>query len=182
MTKVWGVNDGSSGYADGFSFAPIPPNFNEATVILPCIAGAVPGTLPENWELPLRFVPAPANMAVVPVHEVTPSQESLKENSMTLEKVVETENGYILVGKFRSIALPQGAQAVQFSNQPKITDTDGQEVKYKFANYQVGLPDASTEQGIFLWALEIEGKQLHWPITIAPDLVALSVTDLLIPP
>jgi len=177
MTKGSGVKDWYLGYTDRFTFLPIPSNMNEATIIVPCIAGALPGLLPENWELPLRFVPAPPDMTVVPVIEITPSQEVSAESPMTLEKVIETESGYILVGKFRSIGLPQGAEAVTFSMPPKITDASGQEVQYNFANYQADIPDIETEKDAFSWAFEIEGKQFNWPLTITVNSVAVEYSS-----
>ena len=93
----------------------------------------------------------------------------VNENPLVLEKVTETESGYVLIGKFRSIGLPQGAQAVSFSNWPKITDADGKEIQF----IPTDPSSEKTEQGTFSWAIEINGKQFKWPLTIKPDLVAV---------
>jgi hypothetical protein len=34
---------------------PVPAEVNEAVFVMPCIAGTLPGTVPEDWELLLRF-------------------------------------------------------------------------------------------------------------------------------
>ena len=93
----------------------------------------------------------------------------VNENPLVLEKVTETESGYVLIGKFRSIGLPQGAQAVSFSNWPKITDADGKEIQFT----QTDPSSEKIEQGIFPWVFEIKGKQFKWPLTIKLDLVAV---------
>ncbi|MFZ3071135.1 MAG: hypothetical protein WA110_08455 [Anaerolineaceae bacterium] len=49
------------------SFAAIPEDVNEATYVMPCISNHLLGKAPENWELPLRFIPAPADLVVYPV-------------------------------------------------------------------------------------------------------------------
>lgn len=91
------------------------------------------------------------------------------ENPLVLEKITETESGYVLIGKFRSIGLPEGAQAVSFSNWPKITDADGKEIQF----VPTEPSSEKNEPGTFSWALEIEGKQFKWPLTIKTDLVAV---------
>ena len=40
----------------------IPADVNEAVLVIPCLANTLPGKAPENWELPLRFVPAPEGL------------------------------------------------------------------------------------------------------------------------
>jgi hypothetical protein len=58
---------------------PVPAEVNEAVFVMPCIAGTLPGTVPEDWELPLRFVPAPEELEVMPVVELSPSTEPTME-------------------------------------------------------------------------------------------------------
>lgn len=156
-----------------FIFSSLPANVNEATLILPCIRNVFSGTLPENWELHMQFVPVPAGTTVMPVEEVTPQQESLDKNPMVLEKVIETETGYILIGKFHSVDLPNGANAVQFSSWPKITDANGQSILFTLENQEFDLPAEKTVPGTFAWAFHIEGKSFHWPLTISPVSVAV---------
>ncbi|MBK7317300.1 hypothetical protein [Candidatus Villigracilis affinis] len=93
----WGA-----GYKVRHIFAPLPADINDAVLIIPCIEGSLQGTLPENWELPLQFIPAPPDMTVVPVVEVTPSQEPTGREPTETEKIVETEKGFILIGTFNS--------------------------------------------------------------------------------
>src|SRR5574338_1718171 len=99
----------------------------------------------------------------------TPPAQAVNENALVLKKATETADGYVLIGTFRSVGLPQGAQAVSFSNWPKITDADGKEVPFSPADPS----SETTEQGTFPWAVEITGKQFKWPLTIKPDLIAV---------
>lgn len=172
FVKLVGTQRLPTGY-NRLTFEPVPADVNEATLILPCIPQALPGALPENWELPLRFVSAPAEITVIPVIEVTPSQESSDGTPVVLEKVIETETGYTLAGKFHSIGLPKDAKAIQFSNWPTIIDASGRSVPFTFANSELNLLSETTEPGTFAWAVQIEGKSFHWPLTIRFDTVAV---------
>src|SRR6266545_6898442 len=165
----WGT-----GYENRFTYEPMPMNVNEATLSVPCIQDTMLGALPENWELPLRFIPAPADMTMVPVIEVTPSPGISSNNSVVLEKVIETDTGYVLVGKFHSIDLPQDAQAMGISQWPKITDANGQEIPFTTPN---DLDISSDEMGVFPWAYQIEGKQFNWPLTIIFEYLAVEYTS-----
>lgn len=168
-----GLDGWDQGFEARYTFEPMPADVNQAIFIPPCLREYIPGALPENWGLTLRFVPAPAEMTVIPVSEVTPSQATSGENPLVLEKVIETEKGYMLAGTFHSMGLPQGAKAVQFANWPRITDASGQEVSFTLANYELGLPLEKTQSGVFSWAFEIDGKSFNWPLTIRPDLLAV---------
>ncbi|MBL0348710.1 hypothetical protein [Candidatus Villigracilis affinis] len=168
----WGA-----GYKVRHIFAPLPADINDAVLIIPCIEGSLQGTLPENWELPLQFIPAPPDMTVVPVVEVTPSQEPASDNPLKLEKIAETEKGYIFVGTFDSTGLPQGAQAMDFSTFPIFTDADGQDVIYDFANFQLDQPAELPPVGSFPWAFEIIGKDHAYPLTMTVSAVAAQYSE-----
>jgi len=164
----WGT-----GYENRFDYEPVPMNVNEATLFVPCIQDTMLGALPENWELPLRFVPAPPGFTIAPVIEITPSQGASSENPLALEKVIETESGYILSGKFYSIDLPQDAQAMGISQWPKITNAAGQEIPFTTPN---DIDLYSDEMGVFPWAYEINGKQFNWPLTITFEYLSVEYT------
>ena len=163
----WGV-----GYKATYSFAPLVADMNEATLVIPCIEGASPGTLPENWELSLYFIPARPEITVIPVTELTPVQEASSADPLVIERTVETDKGYLLVGTFNSNGLPQGAQAMDFSTYPTMTDANGQNVLYDFANSQLEVPAMLPPVGSFPWAFEVIGKQHAWPLTITVSAVA----------
>ncbi len=55
--RGWG-----SGYENRMVFPAVPPEVDQAVFVLPCLIDTAPGAAPENWELPLRFVPAPPDL------------------------------------------------------------------------------------------------------------------------
>ncbi len=164
----WGT-----GYKSTYTFAPLSADVNDAVLIIPCIEGALPGALPEQWELPLRFIPAPSEMTIVPVIEVTSSQEpTTDESPLMIEKIVETDRGFILIGTFNSTGLLRGASAMDFSTYPVFTDANGQEVLYDFATSQLESPVERPPAGSFPWAFEIINKQHAYPLTMTVSAVA----------
>ncbi len=42
-----------------------PANVNEAVYVMPCIFNTLPGAAPTDWELPLKFIPAPPSGAQI---------------------------------------------------------------------------------------------------------------------
>jgi len=68
--------DGS--YANSIRFSdPVPANFNQATLVFPCLEGTVRGKGPEDWQFALTFKPAPENLAVYPA-TLIPSQAQIE--------------------------------------------------------------------------------------------------------
>ena len=155
-------------------FGPIPAGVNEATLIVDCIGGTIPGKLPVNWAVPMHFVPASPAMTVNPVFEISPSPSrteqtgtpTLSQPILTLEKYVELEDGYILIGAFHTVNLSNGLNA-SASDQTgaflKITDAKGQAVAINPA-YDVQLPVSTSDYSP--WAYRIQGKQFAWPLSI----------------
>ncbi len=154
-------------------FGPIPAGVNEATLLVDCIGGTIPGRLPENWEVPMRFVPAPPGMTVNPVFEISPSPSqteqmgtpTLSQPFLTLEKYVELEDGYILIGAIHTVNLPNGltASASDQIRPLKITDANGQAVAFE-PDYDIQFPVSTGDD--LPWADKIQGKQFAWPLTI----------------
>ena len=118
-----GGNGWGTGYETRATFPALPAGSSSATLIIPCLADTRPGAAPENWQIPLAFKPAPADMKVFPVYDLagaTPTQvqptllaaatavpesEQVLSNAATVEgirisldQVMETENGFVLQG------------------------------------------------------------------------------------
>ncbi|HLO17575.1 MAG TPA: hypothetical protein VK206_22285, partial [Anaerolineales bacterium] len=159
-----------SGWSSGFEsrqvYGPISVEINDATFVLSCIPQTKSGKLPENWEVPLHFSSASPSMKLLPVVELTVSAEG-HQNPMILERTIETDDGYILIGKFRSIGLPE--HAIAYGSMPflKITDGNGQVVNAAHVN---GM-DVDTKFGEFALTYEIKGKNHAWPLTLVMDRV-----------
>jgi len=172
--------------------APIPTDVNEATFVMPCIFNTLPGTVPTDWELPLRFISAPPDLTVMPVIELTPTllKESVTpeavqteeagaantvQAAVTVEKVIETEDGYILVGAFRP--RPPAGTWVQVTGAPVIRDANGRKVNYFYPEDVQPAYDESMNNGGFPWAFRIKAANLTFPLTIRFSGVALTHVD-----
>lgn len=162
-------------------FPAIPADVNEVTLVIPCIAETMPGTVPENWEFQLKFVAASPDMTVMPVEEIAvtlaPTIEAAQpnatpvDNTVTVTQVIETEKGYILVGEFKPSA--KEGEWIQQTGMPVFTDADGKNVPLKMNldamnNLQTG-PDS--------WVYEIDAVGVSFPITITFSGVAISQPD-----
>ncbi len=139
---------GKMGYESRYTFAPVPANTSEATLFIPCIQGEVtPGTLPINWELSLRFIPAPPDISIIPVIEVTPSPASSwdvdEQNPFVLTKIIDTGDSYILIGDFDPPAPSQAGEWYSEMLNLTIVDAAGRNVNWE-APFDIDLPDSDS--------------------------------------
>lgn len=176
--------------------APIPANVNEATLIIPCIFNTLPGTVPINWELPIRFITAPPDLTILPVIDVTPQvtvtptmngsdqaietpstiiTNALPQASVSVDKIIETEDGYILLGAVRP-HLPEGSW-LQITGAAILRDADGKKVSYSFPNDVQPLDDSNMGQGGSAWVMQIKGAGVKFPLTISFSGVVISQVD-----
>jgi hypothetical protein len=103
-------NGWGGGYQTGMNYPPIPADVDTVTFLLACLEDVAPAAAPQDWELTLRFVPAPPDLTVVPIIEVAAplssptalASVSLAESTpfmgltYHLESIRRTEQGYIL--------------------------------------------------------------------------------------
>jgi hypothetical protein len=179
--------DGTQLAQVNYGYQPVPANVTEATFVIPCISGTLPGKVPENWELQLHFVPAPPDLTVMPVIELTPStQVSLTQsatisstpvtsmdNSVTVSKVIETSDGYILIGQFQPQSKP--GESFQQTGAQEIRDASGKKVAY---TYPQDVNDAVNQEGAGTgWAAQFKAAGLAYPLTISFSGVVLRPAD-----
>jgi len=157
-----------------FDYPPVPAGIDQAIFILPCLQGTLPGLAPENWELSLHFVPAPANLTIMPAIDIMPlpepqaSQPVVASNPLVLLKVVDTGDNYVLLGEFRRAdagdpSVPDGFWW-SLTEPVHITDAAGQEVFYTIPDDpSLQLPPSGP--GAEPWAYQI-GKTFAPPLTI----------------
>ncbi len=159
--------------------APIPAGVDQATFVMPCIFNTLPGTVPTDWELPLRFVAAPPDLTVMPVlDEPTPTTETTAvpslgaqseetptpaQQAVTVEKVIETDDGYILIGAFRAHA-PEGTW-VQITGVPLIHDANGKEVDYTYPQDIQPPYSSDMKNGDFPWVYQFKAAGVAFPLT-----------------
>ena len=163
------VGDGINGMR--LTYAPLPAGVNEAVLLaLPCLPPKEPGKIPEKWEFPLRFVPAPPDMTVMPVTESTPSPmpvsstDTQVENALSITKVIDTGDGYILIGEFAPPAPSQVGDWSSLTGIIKLTDAKGQEIAYDIPqDAELPAPNAPHSES---WAIKF-GKGFASPLRIA---------------
>jgi len=181
--SAFGGTKADAKFANRIEYEAIPVDVNDAVFVIPCVQDNDQGMLPVDWEFPLRFVAGQQDEKVVPVLDVTPSVEqkndNAEQNPLRVEQIIETQEGYILIGVFDGQKLPVNDTIVGFTDWPAITDADGKTVDYTVA-YDV-LSDFDFHQletGDLPWAFEIPGKQYAWPLTIIFSSVNVERTDL----
>jgi hypothetical protein len=167
-------NGWSSGFENRHVFGPVPVEVEDATFFISCLLGTIPGKLPEDWKVPLQFVPAPPDMNILPVVDIEAPDTVKSQSVMTLEQVIETDDGYIVTGKFQSASLPLNAKAQGVSKWITITDANGRIVE---ARLPESLDLVSNVYGEFYWAYEIQGKQQDFPLTFTLDAVSADIPD-----
>jgi len=154
----------------------------EMTLRIPCVTGDVPaGALPENWEFHLRFVPAPAGMLAMtafPVIEYTPApaptipaatpavetniSATPSLNPISITKVIDTGDSYILIGEF----MPPAGLVTSNCCAITLQDANGQEgFDVIPADIELGTPTANTP-GAFAWVRQFEKQGVVLPLTI----------------
>lgn len=174
-----------TGYTQRLVFEPLPDKAKDVTLEIPCLLMHDPGKTPEDWEAPLVFEDAD-NLQVAPVIELPPppaaapaetagpstAPEAAGEAppspygiSLALERVVEEEDGYILMGNISWTDPSLGDYAVNAIN-ASIVDASGDPVSYEEI-----APDSSPAQGSkqTYWAFKVNGKQHAWPLTLRTD-------------
>ncbi len=171
-------------------YQPVPADVNEASFVVPCIRNTLPGKAPENWEIPLQFIPAPTDLEILPVVEVSAepaiteaqqTEDNLmaaipEDNSVSVTKVIETNDGYILIGNFKPQNLSAGA--FQRTGNMEIRDANGKQVAYHFPEDGNALINQETAD-VFdeIWAVQFKAAGLVYPLTISFSGVTLNPAE-----
>jgi hypothetical protein len=171
--QVYQVEPGSDDRADTdglrLSFAALPVDVTEATLyVLPCLQ-PTPGITPETWEFHLRFMPAPPDLTVLPVVEITPSPaptatDAPMENPISITNVIDTGDGYILIGEFLPPAPALGGDWSALPGLITLTDADGREIAYELPqDIELSTPNTPHAEA---WAIQF-GREFVPPLHIA---------------
>lgn len=163
-----------TGFENRLVFDAIPTTIDRVIFVVPCIYSTKPGVLPGDWEVPLQLGPAP-DLNIFPVTSVASSgpTEDRPQAAMVLEQVIETDDGYILIGRFRSVGLPENAKAMHLSRFIRFTNANGREVEALTYN---NIAPANI-YGEFPWGYEIKGKQHAWPLTLTIDAINIEFIE-----
>ena len=152
-TLLEGGHIGAGGWThfeNRLEYGPIPANVNEAALTFDCIGFTRAGALPENWDIPLRFAPAPPDIRSRPSSNSPPPRRPTRPPPMrrvrlpcpntmtrsgiifTLEKFVEVEGGYQLYGSLDLSGATLPAQSY-FSTMDmiRLTDANGNRIPFE---------------------------------------------------
>jgi hypothetical protein len=174
-------------------YGAIPTRVNDAVLLVACIGGTMPGALPENWEIPLRFAPAPPDMTVAPVIELsTPAATNpaaadvtstpVLSNTMTrngiaftLEKFVEVEGGYQLYGSLDLSGATLPAQGY-FNTMAviKMTDANGNRIPFEETRFEPQ-DNAVYDPNKVAWIYRTNQKAFAAPLTLSLSWVEMQI-------
>ena len=188
-------------FENRLKYGPIPANVNEAALTFDCIGFTKAGALPENWEIPLRFAPAPPDMTVAPVVELsTPTATNppapdatnpptadatstpVLSNTMTrdgitftLEKFVEVEGGYQLYGSLDLSGATLPAQG-HFDTMDMIRMTDADENRIPFEETRSEPQDNTVyDPNKVAWIYRTNQKAFAAPLTLTLPWVEMQI-------
>ncbi len=172
-----------------FVYPPVSQEVNDLTLVMPCILGTLPGKAPENWEVPLRFVPAPelSIAEVIDISTPTPAPTSIQTPSLEeqrpvtqeplqLQQVIDTTDGYIFLLTFTDLPQPDGSRITAFmSDALTITDAQGQPVYVSSVN-DLDLSEAAPDVDM-VWTYRLASKTQAWPLTFQVQSSTVNVLE-----
>lgn len=181
-----GVQEGADLISGQYSFPPIPVDVNELVFWLPCIDQLQHDKTPANWEIPLRLIPAPPDLTLVPIIEVQPTDDVKPDAApvpalapetpadLTLEQIVPAPQGMILVGSFALLNQPANIHLGEwfYLEDGTVSDASGQELSFSASPEGYGSADLNDafrplddtiQNG--RWAIQIQPAEITWPIT-----------------
>jgi hypothetical protein len=182
-----------TGYQAKETFAAVGAKTHAITLVIPCLWGTAPGAAPENWEIPLALVNAPADLKILPVIDLptpaaqattssTPAQASTREGapgtvanplgiSLTVEKMVELDNGYLFIG---NLTWKDGStDYINFySMQLELLDVNGNIIPSEVDDASLNSAANANQQRSLPWAIKTNTKALSGPLTLSlPEVI-----------
>lgn len=169
-------------------FAPVPASFDTAVLVMPCVPGTNPGTVPEDWEFPLHFVPAVAGdfaPVVFPTPQPTqaaasptptppgpvsrPSMPRKEDIVLVLDKIVRLPDGDAF---YAHISAAEDAPFAVDVGDERLTDINGQPLA------MLAAPDDPsaflTPSRPYLMSFKTDGP-VHAPVMITVDDVRVDI-------
>ena len=153
------------------SSKPIPLDVDQVTFVIPCLFNTLEDTIPTDWEIPLTFIPLPAETTVLPVQEststtTTPVDESpsATPSPIQINETINTGDGFILIGWFHAdIADNEQLQLTSVT----YTDANGKVIDTSFPE-DIDLSTSDEPVGLydFPWSIKFNSKDIEFPITI----------------
>ncbi|NMC80327.1 MAG: hypothetical protein GYA59_13285, partial [Chloroflexi bacterium] len=178
-----------NGYQSRMTFPPIPAGVDTAQFELPCLSDVAPGAAPQDWELSLRFVPAPPDLTVAPVIEVstpaaataapTPVSQVASEPflgiTLNLESMTQTERGYILVTSLRWEGSPFNGVGTNSYQAMHLSDANGKALDLLPLDNTTFQSTAEPNREVL--AFSLEGTAFTPPLTLSLDWAGISLAE-----
>ena len=162
-------NGNTLSYGDENIFSPITDGTNNVTFVLSCVLPD--GSPSKQVRLSLHLIPAPAGYATPAAEVVVTADGTENETGLHLEKVLELEDSYILIGKFTDGGDLSGPLYMSTSSDseylPHMEDAHGNPVAFKVR--EDARPDPDWDVAYY-WAYEIP-KPVATPLKITVDRV-----------
>lgn len=166
------------GYTNLITFRALPAGSDNVTLEIPCLWRV---TKPEDWKIPLHFVPADGagvNL-VIELPSTVPTTQAAFETvqptespygiSLVLEKVVPLDDGYLLIGSLRWTDKTVNI-GPYFDNSYNLhaVDANGQIVMLEEPEQSAWdlLPPMEAGSLVTPWVYKVSGKQQAWPLTL----------------
>lgn len=174
-----------TGYEHRANYAVIPPEIDEITFVLPCIRFVLPGKAPENWEVPLHLIPAPPEMTVFPVIEIStpaevastasPSAEFTGEGiSLVLDRAVQMDDGYLLYATIHWENAGLDWLDVSDESNVHLLDANGQAIPFAF-DYNAPR-ELKPGKGQTVFVIKTAPIKVTSPLRLSLDAVSVQVT------
>jgi hypothetical protein len=169
------------GYTDVITFPALPAGSDDVTLEIPCLWRV---TKPEDWKIPLHFVPADGSEVnpVIELSSAAPTTQASFETvpptefpygiSLALEKVVPLDDGYLLIGSLRWTDKTVNI-GPYFDNSYNLraVDANGQVVALEEPEQSAQDLLLPVEAGSLItqWIYKVSGKQHAWPLTLTTN-------------
>jgi len=145
-------------------FPPIPDEFEQANLELPCVPHSLPGLAPENWRISLSFGEGEPTLISVPVQEIDalPQEEGSESPpaSIQVTKSILVGNQFVILGEIKQ---PQTGDWISVDD-IRVRDAVGENVTTQYPSL-FDLP-------AFDWGVQFE-DQVQLPLTLEIDWVEL---------
>ena len=160
----------------------IPPEIDALTLVIPCLRNTLAGTTPEDWRLPLEFVPSEGPLELTPVYvfptatplptSEQPEQTPVVENEIRIvvsHSMVEGKN-LILAGFIRGLK----EEYRNLIGDLELFDANGHPVPFTYDLHQTGLQNALSNY-IGSWVIRFKTEGLTFPLEIRRSYVEISL-------
>ncbi|MFZ3150191.1 MAG: hypothetical protein WA116_00730 [Anaerolineaceae bacterium] len=160
-------------------FPPIGSDVDTVHLYLACIPGTSFEEVPADWELPLRFVPAPEGLVINPVAETSqPTPQEPIPSNATINQYFESDGSYILIGSLQP-AKPE-EQFFHIASVPTIEDSKGNMVFYETPEEFAGQLNEGDQNVGFAFKFNASGVTFPVKITFPVRVTAEPTEDLYI--